>query len=72
MRSDGVILTNAHVVRNATHVTVTLENNREYTAKVIGMDVPTDIAAQGPPRDNVVTVVEKWSSLQALHAPVPT
>lgn len=44
IRSDGVILTNAHVVRNATHVTVTLADNREYRAKVIGLDLPTDVA----------------------------
>jgi serine protease Do len=44
VRSDGVILTNAHVVRHATHVTVTLSNNHEYTAKVVGLDIPTDIA----------------------------
>lgn len=44
IRSDGVILTNAHVVRNATHVTVKLADNREYRAKVVGMDIPTDVA----------------------------
>ena len=32
------------------------------------VDVPSGIAAQIPPRDNVVTVVEKWASLDALHA----
>ncbi len=44
VRPDGVILTNAHVVRNATHVTVKLSNNREYRAKVVGLDIPTDVA----------------------------
>jgi serine protease Do len=44
IRSDGVILTNAHVVRNATHVTVKLEDNHEYRAKVVGLDIPTDVA----------------------------
>ena len=44
VRSDGVILTNAHVVRNATHVTVKLADNHEYRAKVVGLDIPTDIA----------------------------
>ena len=28
----------------------------------------TGLAAQGPPRDNVVTVVEQWESLDALRA----
>ncbi|MGH8217354.1 MAG: Do family serine endopeptidase [Steroidobacteraceae bacterium] len=44
IRSDGVILTNAHVVRQATHVTVKLADNHEYRAKVVGLDIPTDIA----------------------------
>jgi quinol monooxygenase YgiN len=30
------------------------------------VDVPTGIPAQGQPRDNVVTVVERWQSLEAL------
>lgn len=32
------------------------------------VDVPTPFAAQGPVRDNVVTVVEKWVDLPALEA----
>jgi quinol monooxygenase YgiN len=32
------------------------------------IDVPTSIAAQGDARDDVVTVVEKWASLEALEA----
>jgi serine protease Do len=44
VQSDGVILTNAHVVRNATHVTVKLADNREYRAKVVGLDKATDVA----------------------------
>lgn len=32
------------------------------------IDLPTDIPAQVPPRDNVVTVVEKWEGLDALRA----
>ncbi len=32
------------------------------------VDVPTDIAAQVPLRANVVTVVERWASLDALKA----
>ncbi|HTW74649.1 MAG TPA: DegQ family serine endoprotease [Steroidobacteraceae bacterium] len=41
---DGYILTNAHVVKNATKVTVTLTDRREYEAKVVGIDDKTDIA----------------------------
>ncbi len=42
--SDGLILTNAHVVRDAKDVTVKLSDRREFTAKVLGIDTTTDIA----------------------------
>ena len=42
--SDGLILTNAHVVREAKDVTVKLSDRREFTAKVLGSDPTTDIA----------------------------
>ena len=42
--SDGLILTNAHVVRDASHVTVKLSDRREFKAKVLGIDPATDIA----------------------------
>ena len=42
--SDGYILTNNHVVEGADDLTVTLSDNREFTAKIIGTDPPSDIA----------------------------
>lgn len=42
--SDGLILTNAHVVRDASEVVVKLSNRKEYEAKVLGSDSRTDIA----------------------------
>ena len=42
--SDGLVLTNAHVVREAKDVTVKLSDRREYTARVLGIDTATDIA----------------------------
>ncbi|HLZ86152.1 MAG TPA: trypsin-like peptidase domain-containing protein [Puia sp.] len=42
--SDGFIVTNNHVVNGATKITVTLDNRRNYTAKVIGTDPNTDLA----------------------------
>ncbi len=42
--SDGIVLTNAHVVENAKEVTVKLTDKREFKAKVIGVDKPTDVA----------------------------
>ena len=41
---DGLILTNAHVVRDAKEVTVRLADRREFAAKVLGSDAATDIA----------------------------
>ncbi|MDA3902852.1 MAG: DegQ family serine endoprotease [Desulfuromusa sp.] len=42
--SDGYIMTNNHVVGDADKVTVQLLDGREYTAKIIGTDPPTDVA----------------------------
>jgi serine protease Do len=42
--SDGVILTNAHVVDGAKEVTVKLIDHREFKAKVLGTDKTSDIA----------------------------
>jgi serine protease Do len=44
VRSDGVILTNAHVISDADEVVVKLNDRREFVAKVLGTDRPTDIA----------------------------
>ena len=41
---DGYIVTNHHVVENATSLTVTLYNDKEYPAKLIGSDSSNDIA----------------------------
>ncbi|MGK5078285.1 Do family serine endopeptidase [Janthinobacterium sp. HLX7-2] len=41
---DGIIMTNAHVVRDAREVTVKLNDRREFRAKVLGTDPKTDIA----------------------------
>ena len=41
---DGVILTNAHVVRDAQEVVVKLTDRREFRAKVLGTDPKTDVA----------------------------
>ena len=41
---DGIILTNAHVVRDADEVTVKLTDRREFSAKVLGSDAKTDVA----------------------------
>ena len=42
--ADGYIVTNNHVVDGADELTVTLNDNKEYSARVIGADATTDLA----------------------------
>lgn len=42
--ANGYVITNAHVVADAQTVTVTLGDGHHYTAKIIGLDKPSDIA----------------------------
>ncbi len=44
LREDGIILTKAHVVDGADEVIVKLTDKREFKAKVLGVDKPTDVA----------------------------
>lgn len=41
---DGYIITNGHVVNGAEEITVLLNDDREHTAELIGIDTNTDIA----------------------------
>ncbi len=69
VRSDGVILTNAHVVDGASEIRVKLTDRREFPAKVVGLDKATDVAvlridAKGLPTvklgDPARTQVGEW------------
>ena len=42
--SDGYIVTNNHVVEGADELTVSLNDNREFSARIIGNDKTTDLA----------------------------
>ena len=42
--ADGYIVTNNHVVDGADELTVTLNDNKEYSARIIGADKKTDLA----------------------------
>ncbi|MCU1693739.1 MAG: htrA 2 [Frankiales bacterium] len=44
LKTDGTILTNNHVVAGATSVTVTLDDGRTATARVLGTDPTSDLA----------------------------
>ena len=42
--ADGYIVTNNHVVEGADELTVTLNDNREFSARIVGTDKTTDLA----------------------------
>ena len=54
--ADGLVLTNAHVVRDAKEVTVKLSDRSEYAAKVLGSDPVTDVAVLRIDAKNLPTV----------------
>ena len=63
--SDGIILTNAHVVRDATEVMVKLTDRREFVAKVLGADTKTDLAVLKIEAKNLpVVLLGKTSDLK--------
>jgi serine protease Do len=43
MSADGYIITNNHVIAEADQIEVTLDDNRRFSAKVIGTDIDTDL-----------------------------
>jgi serine protease Do len=54
--ADGRIVTNAHVVDGADRVRVELTDGREFDAKVVGVDKPTDLAVLDVEADNLPTL----------------
>jgi len=56
LKSDGLVLTNAHVVNGADTVTVTLKDGRDFTGKVLGEDELTDVAVVKIQANNLPTV----------------
>ena len=53
---DGLVLTNAHVVKGASEVVVKLTDRREFRAKVLGADPKTDVAVLKIDAKNLPTV----------------
>ncbi|MBB4285614.1 DegQ family serine endoprotease [Roseospira goensis] len=58
VRTDGVILTNRHVIEGADEITVVLNDRREFDARVLGEDERSDLA--------VLTIDTGGESLPAL------
>ena len=53
IRPDGYIVTNNHVVSGATSISVTLNDNRQFDATVVGTDPATDVAIIKIDADNL-------------------
>ncbi|HEY3655738.1 MAG TPA: DegQ family serine endoprotease [Steroidobacteraceae bacterium] len=53
---NGYIITNHHVVENASEITITLLDNRSFAAKVIGSDEGADIAVLQAQQPNLVAM----------------
>ncbi len=56
IRPDGYIVTNNHVVNGATSIQVTLNNNQQYDATVVGTDPATDVAIIKVDANNLPTI----------------
>ena len=56
IRKDGYIVTNNHVVDGATKIQVTLNNNEQYDATVVGTDAATDVAIIKVDANNLPTI----------------
>jgi serine protease Do len=61
--SDGYVLTNNHVVENATKITVMLKDGREFRGQVVGTDATSDVAVVKITGTNLPTVQLGDSSL---------
>jgi Do/DeqQ family serine protease len=59
---NGYIITNAHVVENADEITVTLLDDRQIKAKVIGADKPSDVALLKITANNLIEMTLADSS----------
>jgi serine protease Do/serine protease DegQ len=62
---NGYIITNAHVVKDAREIAVTLKDNRRLPAKLVGADAGTDIAVLKVEQKNLVET--KWGDSDALQ-----
>jgi Do/DeqQ family serine protease len=52
----GLIVTNAHVVENASEITVTLQDGRDLKAEIVGSDEPSDVAVLRVKGDNLIQI----------------
>lgn len=63
--NKAYIITNAHVVTNATKVEVMFTNHKSYEVKLVGQDVYADIAVLSIDKDKITSVAKLGSSEKA-------
>ncbi len=63
VRDNGHILTNNHVIKGAQKITVITNSNKEYEAKVVGVDSVSDLAIlKITPKDNETFKIVKFGN----------
>lgn len=62
---SGIILTNRHVIANASEITVTLSDRRHFKARLIGSDPDSDVAVLKIEANNLPIL--KWSDSDKLQ-----
>lgn len=62
--TDGYIVTNSHVVKDATNIIITTYDGKKYDAQIVGMDEENDIAVLkiNVPADIILTALEFGNS----------
>lgn len=63
--ADGYIITNNHVVEGAQKLVVTLNNNKSYSAELVGRDPSTDIAVLKIDEKNLPAIA--WGNSEDIH-----
>ncbi|GAB4269872.1 MAG: trypsin-like peptidase domain-containing protein [Deferrisomatales bacterium] len=66
IRPDGTILTNEHVINNASRIRVTLSTGEEYEAELVGADSRTDLAVLRVEGKGALPTVEVGTSADLM------
>lgn len=62
---SGTIITNHHVIANASQITVTLNDDRQFSAKIVGSDTDSDVAVLKIQAQNLPTL--QWDDSDKLQ-----
>lgn len=65
VNNNGTIITNHHVIANASQITVTLNDQRQFSAKIIGSDTDSDVAVLKIQAKNLPTL--QWDDSDKLQ-----